>query len=236
MCRGCWRQPEMFRSSKMPPMRPSVFWTEGWPASLAWPVFTALPPPSTGPPAAEDWRWSTTPNSPGAMARAARSAGHAVPHSGIRALMLQAAKSAVFSRRLYGLLGRPMRRWVEAWALLEPCLDMQAIRRSQAAVARRQALRFAPRVERQRANSLRLLSRLAGAGTTWFCPASGRARATTITSSRFYCATAGNATRCATDVEDNLSTLPLFIATRSKNAEGSATAAAARRANPWPAA
>lgn len=78
-------------------------------------------------------------------------------------LMMQAAKSAVFSRRLYGFVGRPMRRWVEAWALLEPMLDMQAIRRSQAAVARRQALRFAPRVERQRANSLRLLSRLAGA-------------------------------------------------------------------------
>ena len=79
-----------------------------------------------------------------------------------RALMLQAAKSAVFRRQLYGFLGKPMRRWAEEWALLEPSLDMTAIQRSQAAAARRQAFRFASRVERQRANSLRLLSRLAG--------------------------------------------------------------------------
>jgi perosamine synthetase len=79
-----------------------------------------------------------------------------------RTLMLQAAKSAVFGRRLYGFLGRPMRRWVEAWGILEPSLDMTAIQRSHAAVARRQALRFPSRVERQRANSLRLLSHLAG--------------------------------------------------------------------------
>ena len=53
-----------------------------------------------------------------------------------------------------------MRRWAEQWALLEPCLDLQAIQRSWAAVACRQALRFPERVELQRANSVRLLARL----------------------------------------------------------------------------
>ncbi len=53
-----------------------------------------------------------------------------------------------------------MRRWAEQWALLEPCLDLEAIPRSCAAAACRQALRFPPRVERQRANSLRLLAQL----------------------------------------------------------------------------
>ncbi len=80
-----------------------------------------------------------------------------------RSLLLQAAKSAVFGRRLYGFAGRPARRWVEQWALLEPSLDALAIPRPHAAAARRQAARFAARVERQRANSLRLLSRLANA-------------------------------------------------------------------------
>jgi dTDP-4-amino-4,6-dideoxygalactose transaminase len=79
----------------------------------------------------------------------------------VRVLMMQAAKSAVFSRPLYGLFGKPLRRWAEEWALLEPCLDMIAIQRSHAAAARRQAVRFAPRVEQQRANSLRLLAHLA---------------------------------------------------------------------------
>jgi dTDP-4-amino-4,6-dideoxygalactose transaminase len=78
----------------------------------------------------------------------------------LRGLLLQAAKAIVFHRRLYGLFGRPMRRWAEQWALLEPCLDLEAIPRSCAAAACRQALRFPPRVERQRANSLRLLSQL----------------------------------------------------------------------------
>jgi perosamine synthetase len=78
----------------------------------------------------------------------------------LRSLVLQAAKAAVFSRRLYGVFGRPMRRWVEKWALLEPSLDLKAIHRSCAEVACRQALRFPERVELQRANSLRLLTRL----------------------------------------------------------------------------
>jgi dTDP-4-amino-4,6-dideoxygalactose transaminase len=78
----------------------------------------------------------------------------------LRGLVLQAAKAAVFHRRLYGFFGRPMRRWADKWALLEPCLDLQAIQRSWAAVARRQALRFPRRVELQRANSLRLLAKL----------------------------------------------------------------------------
>jgi dTDP-4-amino-4,6-dideoxygalactose transaminase len=52
---------------------------------------------------------------------------------------------------------------VEEWALLEPCLDLKAIQRSFAAVACRQAERLAGRVDRQRANSLRLLSQLAAA-------------------------------------------------------------------------
>ena len=78
----------------------------------------------------------------------------------LRSLLLQAAKAMVFHRRLYGIFGRPLRRWAEQWALLEPCLDMEAIPRSCAAAACRQALRFPPRVERQRANSLRLLKNL----------------------------------------------------------------------------
>jgi dTDP-4-amino-4,6-dideoxygalactose transaminase len=81
--------------------------------------------------------------------------------SDFRTLLMQGAKSAVFSRGLYGLFGRPLRRWAEEWALLEPQLDMVAIQRSHAAGARRQALRFPPRVEQQRTNSLRLLAHLA---------------------------------------------------------------------------
>jgi dTDP-4-amino-4,6-dideoxygalactose transaminase len=81
----------------------------------------------------------------------------------LRNVILQGAKAAVFSRRLYGIFGKPMRRWAEKWALLEPSLDLKAIQRSSAAAASRQALRFSRRVELQRANSLRLLSQLAGA-------------------------------------------------------------------------
>ena len=76
----------------------------------------------------------------------------------LRNLALQAAKALLFTRELYGILGKPMRRWAENWAILEPSLDLKAIQHSYAAVACRQALRFAKRVERQRANSLRLLS------------------------------------------------------------------------------
>ena len=78
----------------------------------------------------------------------------------IRHLILQTSKAAVFSRALYGIFGRPMRRWVEKLALLEPSLDLNAIQRSWAAVASRQTVRFPRRVEQQRTNSLRLLSRL----------------------------------------------------------------------------
>jgi perosamine synthetase len=81
----------------------------------------------------------------------------------LRKLLLQAAKALVFRPQLYGVFGRPLRRWVEEWALLEPCLDLKAIQRSFAAVACRQAERLAGRVDRQRANSLRLLSQLAAA-------------------------------------------------------------------------
>ena len=52
---------------------------------------------------------------------------------------VQAAKAAVFSRRLYGVCGRPVRRWADNWALLEPSLDSVAIHRPWAAVACRQA-------------------------------------------------------------------------------------------------
>jgi dTDP-4-amino-4,6-dideoxygalactose transaminase len=78
-------------------------------------------------------------------------------------LLLQGAKTVIFSRWFYGLFGKPLRRWAENWALLEPSLDLQAIRRSHAAVANRQAPRFASRVSLQRINSLRLLSWLAAA-------------------------------------------------------------------------
>jgi len=78
----------------------------------------------------------------------------------LRNLALQAAKALLFTRQLYGILGKPMRRWAEKWAILEPSLDLKAIQHSYAAVACRQASRFAKRVEQQRANSLRLLSQL----------------------------------------------------------------------------
>jgi dTDP-4-amino-4,6-dideoxygalactose transaminase len=78
----------------------------------------------------------------------------------LRGLVMQAAKAMVFRRGLYGFFGRPMRRWAERWALLEPCLDQQAIQRPWASAACRQALRFPERVARQRSNSLRLLARL----------------------------------------------------------------------------
>lgn len=93
----------------------------------------------------------------------ARLTDHLAPPSRLvqlRNLIFQAAKTAVFSRRLYGVFGRPMRRWADKWALLEPRLDLNAIQRPYAAVASRQATRFARRVELQRANSLRLIARL----------------------------------------------------------------------------
>ena len=80
----------------------------------------------------------------------------------LRSLILQGSKASVFRRKLYGFLGRPMRWWAERWALLEPSLDLRAIQRPYAAVASRQVTRFPERVELQRANSLRLLSRLSG--------------------------------------------------------------------------
>jgi dTDP-4-amino-4,6-dideoxygalactose transaminase len=76
-------------------------------------------------------------------------------------LILQAAKAVVFSRRFYGIFGKPMRRWAEKWALLEPCLDMNAIQRSYAAVASRQASRLPERVALQQENSRRLLAQIA---------------------------------------------------------------------------
>ena len=85
------------------------------------------------------------------------------PHTRIeelRNVLLQGAKAMVFRPALYGIVGRPLRRWAEKWALLEPCLDQHAIQRAWASVARRQALRMPHRVERQRANSIRLLARL----------------------------------------------------------------------------
>ena len=78
----------------------------------------------------------------------------------MRNLLLQGAKAAVFHRRLYGVFAKPVRRWVEKWALLEPHLDRKAVCRSWAAVACRQALRLPKRVELQRANSLQLLIQL----------------------------------------------------------------------------
>jgi perosamine synthetase len=78
-----------------------------------------------------------------------------------RALFLQAAKAVVFHRRLYGICGRPLRRWAETWALLEPSLDWHAIQRPWSSVACRQGARMAERVTRQRANSLDLLVHLA---------------------------------------------------------------------------
>ena len=84
------------------------------------------------------------------------------PFEELKNLMLQGAKAAVFRRHLYGFLGKPMRRWAEQLAILEPSLDLRAIPRPYAAVACRQAKRFPQRVGKQRANSLRLLGRLSG--------------------------------------------------------------------------
>jgi perosamine synthetase len=75
-------------------------------------------------------------------------------------LFLQVAKAIVFSRTLYGTAGLPFRTRAEARAFLEPALNRKQIHRHQAAVAIRQASRFRERVERQRRNSLYLLSLL----------------------------------------------------------------------------
>jgi dTDP-4-amino-4,6-dideoxygalactose transaminase len=86
-----------------------------------------------------------------------------LPASGpeeFRSLLLQGTKAAVFQRPLYGFCGKPLRRWAEKWALLEPALDRHSIRRPWAAVARRQVPRMSERVEQQRTNSWRLLTRL----------------------------------------------------------------------------
>jgi perosamine synthetase len=79
----------------------------------------------------------------------------------LRNVLLQGSKALVFTRELYGFFGYPMRRWAEQWALLEPTLDWKAIPCPYAAVASRQAARFPERAERQRSNSLQLLSLLA---------------------------------------------------------------------------
>ena len=112
----------------------------------------------------------------------------------LRNLALQAAKATVFQRRLYGIFGRPMRRWAEKWAILEPRLDLQAIQHSCAAVACRQALRFPRRVELQRANSLQLLARL-GAVEDVVLPWSGPERNTTIICFLCCCGTARSVPR-----------------------------------------
>ncbi len=80
----------------------------------------------------------------------------------LRHLIMQGSKAITFHRRLYGFVGRPMRRWAERWALLEPSLDWKAIHRPYAAAAVRQVSRFPERVEQQRSNSLHLLALLAG--------------------------------------------------------------------------
>jgi perosamine synthetase len=95
------------------------------------------------------------------MARATKSLAPPSRFEELRNLILQGAKAVVFSRPFYGIFGKPMRRWAEKWALLEPCLDMNAIQRSYAAVASRQASRLPERVEMQRENSRRLLSQIA---------------------------------------------------------------------------
>jgi perosamine synthetase len=80
-----------------------------------------------------------------------------------RKLAMQAAKAAVFTPWFYGLFGKPLRRWAEPLALLEPELDSTAIPNSCAAVASRQAPRMLVRVRRQHENSLRLLSQIRAA-------------------------------------------------------------------------
>ena len=85
----------------------------------------------------------------------------ALARAGIARPAAAGGQGVVFHRRLYGLFGRPMRRWAEQWALLEPCLDLEAI----PALLRRGRLPPGAAVSRpgwsvQRANSLRLLAQL----------------------------------------------------------------------------
>ena len=94
------------------------------------------------------------------MERAVHSLRPATAAQEMRNVLLQAAKAVVFRRPLYGIVGRTLRPLVEQWAILEPSLNSIGVQRSWAAVARRQAARMPDRVERQRANSRRLLWRL----------------------------------------------------------------------------
>jgi dTDP-4-amino-4,6-dideoxygalactose transaminase len=105
-------------------------------------------------------------NDPGLAKIFEEEVNHLAPSSRLREvrdLGLQIAKAAVFHRRVYGICGKPVRRWIERWALLEPILDQSTIQRPWGAVACRQASRLASRVQSQRASSLQLLMRLAGA-------------------------------------------------------------------------
>jgi hypothetical protein len=79
----------------------------------------------------------------------------------LRNVIMQGLKSLVFTPQVYGIAGRPLRRWTDRLAILEPRLDQVAIQRSHAAVALRQSGAMLLRVEVQRANSLRLLAQLA---------------------------------------------------------------------------
>lgn len=69
-------------------------------------------------------------------------------------------KALLFSRALYGPLAMRLRSWTDQRGLLEPRLETRRIAPSQAALALRQAALLPERVERQRRNSLALLSLL----------------------------------------------------------------------------
>jgi dTDP-4-amino-4,6-dideoxygalactose transaminase len=75
-------------------------------------------------------------------------------------ILFQTAKALLFRRPMYGAITRSLRPLMERYALLEPALDLSAIQPGQAAVAVRQMKSYPARVECQRRNSERLLSRL----------------------------------------------------------------------------
>lgn len=77
-------------------------------------------------------------------------------------LIQQPMKALVFKQSFYGLLGRPLRPFLETKGILEPTLDEEQIQPGQASVALRQGARLEAIVERQRENSLHLLECIGG--------------------------------------------------------------------------
>lgn len=78
------------------------------------------------------------------------------------ALILQPLKAFVFRQGVYGLIGRPLRPFLEPRDILEPIMAEDRIQPGHATVALRQVARLEAVVERQRQNSLHLLECING--------------------------------------------------------------------------